>query len=150
MFLLTMTNGIACQFEMNHVSRGRQNGWHHEGYWVECEHGDVTLDGNDTVRIEEHLGRDRLRVTEVEPVTAPFEDHLWIIDEFLNWLDGGPAPVTNAEDNIYTAALSFAAVEAIKTGSSVDIQAMTAAGLNALQTPANSAADRGRDLVAGA
>ena len=120
-FLLTMTNGIACQFEMNHVARGRQNGWHHEGYWVECEHGDVTLDGNDIVRIEEHLGGNRLRVTEVEPVTAPFEDHLWVIDEFLNWLDGGPAPITNAEDNIHTAALSFAAVEAIKTGSSVDI-----------------------------
>jgi predicted dehydrogenase len=136
LFLLTMTNGIACQFEMNHVARGRQNGWHHEGYVIECEHGDVTLDGSDTVRIEEHLGGDRLRVTEVEPVTAPFEDHYWIIDEYLNWLDGGPVPVTNAEDNIHTAALSFAAVEAVRTGASVDIAAMTAAGLSRLESVA--------------
>lgn len=141
LFLLTMTNGIACQFEMNHVARGRQAGWHHEAYRIECEHGDVTVDETDVVRTEEHLGGDRLRVTDVEPVTAPYEDHYWIIDEFLTWLEGGPAPVTNVEDNIHTAALSFAAVEAVRTGGGVDIAAMTAAGLERV----NAAPD----LVAG-
>ncbi len=132
LFLLTMTNGIVGQFEMNHVARGRQAGWHHEWYRIECEHGDVVVDETDVVRIEEHLGGDRLRTTEVEPITAGYEDHLWVIDEFLTWLEGGPAPVTNVEDNIFTAALSFAAVEAVQSGTSVDITAKTAAGLAAI------------------
>lgn len=148
LFLLTMTNGIACQFEMNHVARGRQAGWHHEWYRIECEHGDVVVDETDTVRIEEHLGGNRLRTTEVEPVTAPYEDHLWVIDEFLRWLEGGPAPVTNVEDNIHTAALAFAAVDAVQSGTSVDIQAKTASGLAAVAASGPSGVER--ELVAGA
>jgi len=150
LFLLTMTNGIACQFEMNHVARGRQAGWHHEWYRVECEHGDVLVDETDVVRIEEHLGGDRLRMTEVAPVTAAYEDHHWVIDEFLSWLEGGSVPVTNAEDNIYTAALSFAAVDAVQSGASVDIQAKADAGLAAIAAGSDAESVLDLGLVAGA
>lgn len=150
LFLLTMENGVACQFEMNHVARGRQAGWHHEWYRVECEHGDVVVDETDVVRIEEHLGGDRLRTTEVEPVVATFEDHLWVINEFLTWLDGGPVPVTNVEDNIYTAALTFAAVDAVQGGGSVDIRAKAGAGLAAIAAEPGAGAAVVLNVVAGA
>ena len=129
MLLMRMTNGIVCQFEMNHLARGAQNDWHREGYRVECQHGAITIDADERVQIQEHLSGNCLRTTDVEPVVDPLPDHFWVIDEFLNWLAGGPVPKTNIEDNIHTAALSFAAVEAVRTGEVVDIDAMTRAGL---------------------
>jgi len=127
LFLIEMTNGVVCQFELNHLARGAQNGWHHELYRVECEHGVVTVDAADAVRVTEHLGDGRLRVTEVEPVQAEDEGHLWVIDEFLGWLDGGRAPMTAIDDNIYTAALSFAAVDAVRSEQTIDVAAKVAA-----------------------
>jgi predicted dehydrogenase len=128
-FLIRMTNGIVGQFEINHLARGTQNGWHEEGYRVECEHGAVTIDIDGCVRTQVHLGDNRLQVTDVEPVVGDYEDHLEVIHQFLAWLDGGPPPETNIEDNIQTAALSFAAVEAVQTNTMVDIRVMVEAGL---------------------
>jgi predicted dehydrogenase len=127
LFLIEMTNGVVCQFELNHLAKGAQNGWHHELYRVECEHGVVTVGSDDVVRVTEHLGDGRLRVTEVEPVHTEYEGHLWVIDEFLRWLDGGPAPMTAIDDNIYTAALSFAAVDAVRSKQAIDVAAKVAA-----------------------
>lgn len=128
LFLIEMTNGVSATFEMNHVARGKQAGWHYESYRAECEDGAVIVE-NDHVRIEQHLGGDRLQTTDVEQLPGEFDGHTWVIDEFLNWLDGGPPPVTNIEDNIHTAALTFAALDAIQQGAFVDIAAKTAAGL---------------------
>lgn len=141
MFLIRMTNGIVCQFEMNHLARGTQNDWHREGYRVECEHGAITIDADDRVRTWEHLGGARLRVTDVEPVVDPLPDHFWIIDEFLDWLAGGPVPKTNIEDNIHTAALSFAAVDAVRRSEVVDVAAMTRAGLASIAESAVATPD---------
>ncbi len=129
LFLIRMTNGVVGQFEINHLARGTQNGWHHEGYRVECEHGAVTIDADDRVRTQEHLAGGRLRVTDVAPVIGAYEDHLQVVADFLDWLDGGPAPKTNIEDNIYTAALSFAAIDAVRTNATIDIRAKAEAGL---------------------
>jgi predicted dehydrogenase len=126
-FQIEMANGVVCQFELNHLARGAQNGWHHECYRVECEHGVVTVGADDIVRVSEHLGDGRLKVTDVAPVRAEREGHLAVIDEFLRWLDGGPAPMTAIDDNIYTAALTFAAVEAVRTKQTIDVAAMITA-----------------------
>ena len=128
-FLIRMTNGVVGQFEINHLARGAQNGWHEEGYRVECEHGAVTIDGDGLVRTHVHLGDNRLQITDVAPVVGEHEDHFQVIADFLDWLDGGPVPRTNIEDNIQTAALSFAAVEAVRTNAMIDIRAMAEAGL---------------------
>jgi len=125
-----MANGVVCQFELNHLARGAQNGWHHELFRVECEHGVVTVDAADVVRISEHLGDGRLRLTDVAPIPAPYEGHLRVIDDFLRWLDSGPAPMTAIDDNIYTAALTFAAVDAVQSKQTIDVAAKVAmAGL---------------------
>lgn len=137
-FIVRMTNGIVGQFEINHLARGTQNGWHREGYRVECEHGAVTIDVDERVRTHVHLGGDRLRVTDVEPVVGEREDHHEVIGQFLDWLDGGPEPEFAVEHNIHTAALSFAAVDAVRTGTMVDVVAKTAAGLASIAAAAPS------------
>ena len=52
------------------------------------------------------------------------EGHGWIVNEFLDWLDGGPAPATTLEDNMQTAAMIFAAIESARIGQTVDVQEM--------------------------
>ena len=140
MFNVRMTNGIVGHFEINHLARGTQNGWHEEGYRVECEHGAITIDVHERVRTWVHLGGNRLQVTDVEPVVREREDHYEVIDQFLRWMDGGPAPETFIEDNIHTNALAFAAVEAVRTGQTVDIAALTRDGLASITPAAGSLA----------
>ena len=43
---------------------------------------------------------------------------------FLDWLDGGPPPGTTLADNLQSAAMLFAAIQASETGQTVDVQAM--------------------------
>ena len=130
LFVLEMTNGIMCQYETAYVAAGAQNDWHHEYYRVDCERGSVLVDRDNTVRTVEHIAMGRTKVTEVEPAAAgyrghPDEDgHLTIIDQFLTWLDGGPAPPTEIADNIRTDAICFAAAQASRENRVVDVIAM--------------------------
>ncbi|HEV2529104.1 MAG TPA: Gfo/Idh/MocA family oxidoreductase [Thermomicrobiales bacterium] len=146
MFNVRMTNGVVGHFEINHVARGTQNGWHAEGYRVECEHGAVTIDVLERVQTWVHLGGNRLQVTDVEPVIGENEDHVEVIRQFLDWLEGGSAPETSIEDNIHTNALAFAAVEAVRTGQMVDIVAMTRDGLGSI-TPERAGSAPGSVVV---
>jgi predicted dehydrogenase len=138
LFLLEMTNGVACQLEINHVARGRQNGWDHELYRVECEHGEVALAADGVVRVFRHLGAGDLETTQVDPVAMTPSGHDAVIAGMLDWLDGGPPPESEIGDNIYTAAITFAAVEAVKTHQTIDIEAMMDAAGLAASSPRNS------------
>jgi hypothetical protein len=78
------------------------------------------------VRIEEWQPGRGLRLEEVAPVTLPWEEHQAVVAQFFDWLDGGPAPVTVLADNIKSAAMLFAAIEASETGQTVDVAAKVA------------------------
>ena len=49
-------------------------------------------------------------------------DYLYtgIIEQFLDWLDGGDAPPTVLADNIHSSAMLFGAIEASETGQTVE------------------------------
>ncbi len=118
LFVMGMNNGVKCEYETSYVAAGAQNDWHREYYRVECERGSAVLDRDGIVRTVEHISSGRTRLSEPEPVTAEYsgnhelEGHHWIIQQFLDWLDGGPPPATALDDNLKTAALTFAAVDA--------------------------------------
>lgn len=118
--LASMTNGTICQYEMNHIARGHQNGWGKEYYRLECEGGSVTLDADDVIRMVLRAGGEE-SFEAVAIDGAPGDGHLAAIAQFLDWLDGGPPPVTVMADNIRTMALTFAAVEATHTGTRVGV-----------------------------
>lgn len=123
--IIGMTNGTVAQFEMNHIDRGHQNGWHQEYYRVACEGGTVTLDADHIVRVTRHIAKDHEVVEEIVPDSDPHDGHFAVIRQFLDWLDGGSPPVTVLEDNLKSMALTFAAVEATHTGDRVDVTAFT-------------------------
>jgi predicted dehydrogenase len=122
--LIRMTNGTMVQYSMNHIERGHQNGWHEEYYRVSTENGSVTLDAGDVIHITRDVPGQGELTADIEVIDAGPEEHIALIDQFLDWVAGGSAPFNTFADNVKTMALTFAAVEATHTGARVDVRAM--------------------------
>jgi predicted dehydrogenase len=131
LFVLGMENGVNCQYSTSYVAAGQQNDWHHEYYRVDCQKGSLVIDYDRTVRQVEHIAYGRTRITELEQAAStPYDGHTALIDAFLGWLDGGPAPQTEIGDNIRTAAVCFAAAEASRGRTVVNVrQKLASAGV---------------------
>ncbi len=123
LYTLRMTNGTMAQYEGSLVAAGRQQGWHEEAYRVECEGGAVVTDGSAHVWIEEHAPETGVTCTDIPLVAVQYPGHQAMIAQFADWLDGGPTPPTAIEDNLQTAALLFAAIEASEENRTVDVAA---------------------------
>jgi predicted dehydrogenase len=46
----------------------------------------------------------------------PYWGHVWLIRQFVEWLDGGPPMATRVETNLHSVAISQAAIESSRTG----------------------------------
>jgi predicted dehydrogenase len=123
MFVARMANGVFGQYEGNGLEAGTQNNWHQEFYRAECENGAAVVDRDGVVRVYRHTPGQGIRVDEIAPVRPKFDGHQWIVNEFLDWLDGGPEPATVLRDNIKSAAMLFGAIEASATGQVIDVAA---------------------------
>lgn len=71
--------------------------------------------------------RKRLGEGEQIPLSErPNFGHRWLIEKFLNWLDGGAPMETNVEDNLQSVALFCAGIESGRTGKPVRVQDLLA------------------------
>lgn len=122
--MLQMADGTRAIYEGNAVAAGEQNAWHDESYRAECENGSVSVGLDRLVRIHRNTPRGGVVSSEVAIPTMPREGHLWVVQEFLDWLDEGVAPATTLEDNMRTAAMIFGAIESAHTRQVVDVKAM--------------------------
>ena len=126
LYTMQMTGGVYAQYEGSGLAAGWQNTWHGEYYRAECDGGAVVLDRDHVVRIQEHERGRGLRTEEVPTVQMDQVGHAAVIGQFLDWLDGGPAPQTVVEDNIKSTAMLFGAIRASATSQTVDVEAMVA------------------------
>ena len=124
MYVLDMTNGIKAAYEGSCLGASKQNSWHQESYRVECEEGAIAIDNDKITRIYRHNEVDGTLIQDINLVKTEYDGHQWLIHEFLEWLDGGPAPDTRLENNIQSVAMVFGAIEASKTNKTVDVEAM--------------------------
>ena len=124
MFLMDMTNGVKAAYEGSCLGAAKQNSWHQEYYRAECEGGAVAIGNDGVTRIYRHTPGTGMRVEDVKPVVPEHDGHRWLINEFLEWLDGGPAPDTSLEQNIKSVAMVFGAIEASRTGTAVNVEGM--------------------------
>jgi hypothetical protein len=122
-FLAKMTNGVIANYEGNCNEAGVQNTWHQEFYRAECEGGAVTIDQDHVVRTWEKLPTG-LRMEEVPLLRPQYEGHNAIMDQFLTWKEGGPAPVTVLEDNLHSAGMLFGAIRASEENRVVNVAEM--------------------------
>lgn len=124
LYTMQLTNGVHATYEGNGTAAGTQNNWHDEFYRVECERGSVVVDRDHVVRVHRIGGGRGLQTEEIEPVPVQHERHVAVIDQFLNWLDGGEAPEATLENNLKSVAMVFAAIEASATNQVVNVEAM--------------------------
>jgi predicted dehydrogenase len=122
LFVMRMNNGSFASYEGNNLASGKTHSWRSEYYRVECDGGAAVLDRDHTVRIEDRSDGGTLQIREVAPVPVTWEGHLAMPAQFLDWLDGGPAPPTTLEDNLQSTAMLFASIRASESGDSVDVQ----------------------------
>lgn len=123
---MEMTNGTRAQYEGNCLAASWQNSWYQEYYRLEGEEGALTVDRDNVVRLLRHTPGQGLRIDELPMAREPWEAHTAIIDQFLTWMEGGPAPETRLEDNIRSAAMLFGAIDASERGAVVDVTAKLA------------------------
>ena len=124
-YLGKMTSGVVVNYEGNCNEAGVENNWHREFYRAECENGSVVVDNDGIVRVWERESG-VLHMHEVPLLQPQFQGHNAIIDQFLTWKQGGPAPATVIEDNIQSAAMLFGAIDASASNQTVDVQAKVA------------------------
>lgn len=130
LFLLQMRNGVRCVYEGSKVNAATMNGWGHDYIRAECEHGTLELDGR-SLRVLRSDGwlppqAEQLPLDEQEAWMNP-----WLAEQFCDWLAGGPPPPTHLDDNLQCTAVTFAAIQASRTGDPVDVQEFLARHLAA-------------------
>ena len=65
----------------------------------------------------------------------------WLLEQFLDWLDGGPPMATNIEANLQSVALIFSAIESSRTGQPVKVQEFLQAARDRERVTDGSASD---------
>jgi len=141
-YVMKMANGVIAHYEGSCSAAGHQNSWHAEYYRAECERGEVVIDNDNTVRL---VMRDNetgaLTTEEVALIRPEFEGHAHVIDAHLKWLAGGRRPETALDDNIYSNAAMFGAIEASAKGRTVDVEAMVKKLVTKVSTAENARDD---------
>jgi predicted dehydrogenase len=126
--LLEYENGVRVQYEGTKAVAVTSNTWGTEYIRAECDKATVVMDHREVRRYD---GATPLPF-EVRPTTGdviPLAEgeafaHSKILDDFLVWLDGGPAMATNVEANLRSLAVVFAAIESSGTGLPIDPAAL--------------------------
>jgi len=103
------------------------NGWTREYVRAECERATLVLDHRRIERFD-HNPSQRLdnqragRGKEVPLLDQRKWSNTWLIEKFVQWLDGGEPMETNVEDNLQSVALIFSAIESSRTGRPIKVQ----------------------------
>ncbi|WP_114576495.1 Gfo/Idh/MocA family protein [Saliphagus sp. LR7] len=129
---LSFENGVRGTYEGAKTNAVGLNGWGHEYVRAECRDSTLVLDGRELRKhaydpdAEARFGKDP---GAGEPIPLDEQDkwaNTWLIEQFVEWLDGGEPMATNVRDNLQSMALIAAAMESSETGEAVDVQELLA------------------------
>jgi predicted dehydrogenase len=144
--LVTMRfrNGGRAFYEGAKANAVGLNGWTDEYIRAECEFGTVILDH----RRLEHFPHDptgpwagaREGFGKLVPLLErPRWAHGWLIEQFVDWLDGGLPMATNVEACLRSVALTHAAIESGRSGRPVQVDDVLRRALKAVRQGQSSA-----------
>jgi len=117
---IQMDNGVHCMYEGAKANASTMNGWGNEYFRAECRDGTLELSERH-LRLLHGPAWGKPTCEDLALIEQPVWQNAWIAEIYCDWLNGGPAPATNIDDNIQCAALTFAAVESAHTGEVVDV-----------------------------
>lgn len=126
---LTFEDGTRAMYEGAKTNAVGMNCWAHEYIRTENKEATHVLDSRELIRYDHDASESGQRTTANEPSTVPLLEqgkwtHTWLIEQFVDWLDGGPEMETNVKSNLQSVAMVFAAIESAHTGQPVAVQEM--------------------------
>ena len=127
--LVTMVfeNGSRAFFEGASTNAVGLKDWEYETIRAECEFGTLVLNARRLERFAYDPSTQRITKFEGQGEPLPLLErpkwkNTWLIEQFVNWLDGGEPMETNVEANLQSVALIFAAIESSRAGQPVKVQ----------------------------
>lgn len=125
---MKMQDGTRVEWEGAKANAVGFNCWGDDYIRAECRDATLLLDSRSLERFP-YQGDRRVNEGEGEPIPldeqARWSDQ-WLVDQFLDWLDGGPEMATNVEDNLQSMALVEAAIQSGNSGEPVAVQELLA------------------------
>jgi predicted dehydrogenase len=126
--LVTMRfeNGVRAVYEAGNSNAIGLNPWMEEYIRAECREATLVLDRRDLRRFGYVPGKSWAsaagdRGEEMPLIQQSKWANTWLVEQFVGWLDGGPALETNVVANLQSVALVAAAIESSRTGAAVKI-----------------------------
>jgi predicted dehydrogenase len=103
--------------------------WANEYWRVECQEATLVLHDDKVQCFPYQADKYGATARDGEGAVLPLLEqpewgHVWLIRQFVEWLDGGPPMATNVWENLYSAAIGAAAIESSRTGLPVDVLAL--------------------------
>jgi predicted dehydrogenase len=117
-----MENGTRVSWEGAKANARGLNCWGQDYVRAECRDATLILDGRE-------LERHPYAAEASEPVALEEQElwgDQWLVAQFLEWLEGGPAMATNVDANLQSVALVEAAIRSGETGEPVQVQELIA------------------------
>lgn len=123
--VMTFANGARGLYEGSSTTAVGLNDWTREYVRVDGEAGTAILNSREIeLFTRADLPRQRSREgkgQKIDLLVQPKWLNTWLIEQFVNWLDGGPEMETNVAANVHASALVFAGIESARTGQAVKI-----------------------------
>ena len=127
--LVTMVfeNGSRAFFEGACANAVGLKDWERETIRAECELGTLALNARRLERFPYDPSTQRIAKIEGQGEPLPLMErrkwkNTWLVEQFVQWLDGGEAMETNVEANLQSVAMIFAVIESGRTGQPVKVQ----------------------------
>ena len=127
--MLSFENGVRAVYEGAMTNAAGLNGWGRDYVRAEARDATLVLDDRELERHPYDRDREARFPADVEGSgeTIPMVDretwmNTWLVEQFVEWLDGGEPMPTNVEDNLQSVAMVFAAIESSETGGPVRVQ----------------------------
>lgn len=128
--IVEMENGVIGSYMVSSCSAANINWWYQDYIRVDCRDSVLILDKQHLtahygrkISWDAHINIKQENIIREIPLldTKPMGNSL-ILSEFIDWINGGVSPKTTIDDNLYTMALLFGAIESIQTGKEIDVQ----------------------------
>ena len=125
--LMQFANGVRAIYEGAKTNAVGLNWWTQEYFRAECRDSTLILDHRALERFAYDPAQQRRDVRERTGDPMPLQEqpkwaNAWLVEQFVRWLDGGPAMETNVEDNLQSVALVFAGIASSRSGHPVKVQ----------------------------
>jgi predicted dehydrogenase len=121
--LMEFENGIKALYEGAKSVAVGLNGWGQEYIRAECENATLVMDRRSITRYtpDDAVPGQPPQGSQVPLLERERWGHLTLIEDFLNWLDGGPKAATAVEEQLHSTAVMFAAIESSRRREVVEV-----------------------------